>query len=478
LDKVNPMEKKLTLNQAIQIVLADLNKPFTEDELAKRVFEIYPTTAKTAKSSLKNVIHYELDGKTLIRLNKDRLIPMQTFMPGIRFRIPVSGQEVKEGCLPTEAFEPFLFRHSEKGELQLLDEDGTALPVRIKSVKVAQPKGLALLIGATTGEVFALQDWFKKWKIRSGDSILVTIQDWERHVFTLEHEPAGKRQPAPIQAANREFADVLFSILEESYDDKPVAFQIIPKVYAMLSNPYGYPGDAWTQVIEQDGRMNYNDWMITYAEEISLWDRFVVDDDEHLPYIRDTYTPAQSKQVIRLKAEAGFDKKIWRTIEIKSSQTLTDLDHILRAAFQHDTGDHLGGFWKLIPRGSTKRTREVEIGDINPFEGGSAADIHVGGLALKPGDRMKYVFDFGDWLEHFLTVEQISSIETGVKYPRISAQNKPRYRDCQDCAAAGRKTAATILCLPCSGRQRKDVLLCKECFTKKHADHDGAEILY
>ena len=31
--------------------------------------------------------------------------------------------------------------------------------------------------------------------------------------------------------------------------------------------------------------------------------------------------------------------------------------------------DHMGGFWKLIPRGkSKKKFREVEIGDINPLE--------------------------------------------------------------------------------------------------------------
>src|SRR3712207_6997999 len=45
--------------------------------------------------------------------------------------------------------------------------------------------------------------------------------------------------------------------------------------------------------------------------------------------------------------------------------------------------------------------------DVNPFGGGSAADVHLAGLELKPGDQLKYVYDVGDWIEHRLTLEAI-----------------------------------------------------------------------
>jgi len=35
-----------------------------------------------------------------------------------------------------------------------------------------------------------------------------------------------------------------------------------------------------------------------------------------------------------------------------------------------------------------------------------------------PSDQLKYVFDFGDWIEHTLTLVAIHPAEQGVEYPR------------------------------------------------------------
>jgi hypothetical protein len=474
------MEKKMTLSQAVQMVVAQLDAPITEDELARRVFEIYPTTAKTARSSLRNTIRYEHDGHSLIRLDKDRIIPMRTFMPGIRFRIQIDARLAHACILTSELFEPF-YAHArgEKAPLTFVDEKGNTLPARMKTILVSAPKELALIFGEMKGEGYDLHKWAEARNIRKGDSLLVTIRDWERNVFTLEYEPAAKRRRVNVEAANRELADVLFGILETSFDGRPPAHQIIPKAYATLSDPYGYPGDHWTQVIEKDGRMKYNGWLITYAEDLTSIDRIAMrKTGGRLLHVTDTPTREQAGQVYRFKAEAGYSKKIWRDVEIKGGQTLAELDSILREAFQLDTWDHLGGFWRLIPRGNTKRIREVEIGDVNPMGEGSAADLHVGGLDLKPGDRLKYVYDFGDWIEHFLTLEEITAVEKDVKYPRIIAQNKPRYRYCQVCAEKGEKTVATIICIDCSNKRQKEILICEECCGKEHEEHYYEEIVY
>jgi hypothetical protein len=473
------MEKKMTMSQAVQMIIEQLDGPISEDDLAKRVFGIYSTTAKTARSSLKNTIRYDHDGKTLIWVSKDKIIPAQIFMPGIRFRIPVDARLAHACFLTLEMFEPF-YIHGRGGNtsLSFVDEKGTTLPARMKTVMSPAPKDLGRIFGNIRTAGYDLQKWAEVHQIRKGDSILVTIRDWERGTYALEHEPASKRRRTDVQSANRELADTLFAILEASYDDRPPAYQIIPKAYASLANPYGYPGDHWTQMIENDGRMIYNGWMITYPEETGFFDRVGMEPGKQLPYIKDNYTPEQAKQVFRFRAETGYNKKIWRDVEILGRQKMTDFDTILRGAFQLDTSDHLGGFWKLVPRGTTKRVRDVEIGDVDPLGEGSAADLHIGGLDLKLGDRLKYVYDFGDWIEHFLTLEEIIDSEKDVKYPRIVGQNKPRYRYCQVCAEKGKKTVATIVCFDCSDRQGKDVLVCEGCYAEKHQDHYYEEILY
>jgi hypothetical protein len=245
----------------------------------------------------------------------------------------------------------------------------------------------------------------------------------------------------------------------------------------LLSDPYGYPGDHWRQILEKDGRMLFTGFDITYADMYEF-DPFEPFSDEQLSRINKNYDENQAGIVYRFKAFPEYTKKIWREIEIRGNQTLSTLDSILRDAFQHDPDDHLGGFWKRVPRGNTKRFREVDLGTINPFEEGDGAEIRIGSLDLKVGDQLKYVYDFGDWLEHFLALEETSAVQKGIEYPRIVAQNKPRYRYCPSCKEKGKKTIATMLCIECSNRQEKDIEVCENCFDEKHEEHYGVEILY
>jgi hypothetical protein len=183
-------------------------------------------------------------------------------------------------------------------------------------------------------------------------------------------------------------------------------------------------------------------------------------------------------QVYRLKAALWYRPDLWRAIQIQGEQTLAEFDAILRHAFEHDTFDHLGGFWKLVRRGEGKRFREVDVGDVDPFGGGSGAEVSIAGLELKPGDELKYVYDFGDWIEHRISLEEIVEPEKRVKYPRVVAQNKPRYRDCQACQDQGRQSRATWICIECSNRQQRDVLICEDCLDREHEDHYADQILY
>jgi hypothetical protein len=187
---------------------------------------------------------------------------------------------------------------------------------------------------------------------------------------------------------------------------------------------------------------------------------------------------AAAQRVYRFKAALWHNKRLWRRIEIQGGQTLAELDAVLRTAFQHDHLDHLSGFWKLVRRGQTRRFREVDLGTINPFEGSAAANQPVASLALTPGEALKYVYDFGDWVKHRLTLETIADPEVQATYPRITGQNKPRYRDCQLCQATGQQRVATWICYPCSEAQQSDFLLCETCMAAHADDHYLEELLY
>jgi hypothetical protein len=321
-----------------------------------------------------------------------------------------------------------------------------------------------------------LSEWFRTARLHFGDSVLITVEDWEGGRFRLEHEPASQRRHQEIDLKNRELADLLFSRLEAAPNEFIDTDDAIAWAYAHMSDPRGYPGDHWTDVMSRDKRMNWNGFQIRYPEDRTPL-QVIMGGSEWKP-TEARITPGLGHQVYCFKASLAHQPKLWRRIEIQGSQTLAHFNSILRDAFNHDPGDHMGGFWKRVRRGMGRKSREIHLGDVDPFAGGEGAGLRVAGLGLSQGDELKYVYDFGDWIEHRIILEGINAPERDVKYPRVTAQNKPQYRYCEHCEAEGRQTVARWICLDCSNQEGRDVLVCKDCLYSRHADHYANEILY
>lgn len=440
------VDNKPTLKQVVEQVLSALNEPITVTDLADRVYAIYPTRSKTAMSSLRNCLHYDEQGVNLVYLDKFTILPTRITMQGVRFRVPIDHHAEKENEIPFLFFNYFIDRDGRPRDVRFVDNVGNPIAFRVKSVKNIWE--LTSLWRRDFIDTFDFTEWFNRIKPQRGDSLLITVQNWENREFLMEYEPKRKRRSEDIQRFNKEFSDTLFNMLEESRDGNIFLHQVIPDVFVRLSNPQGYPGDNWREIVENDKRLKNDGATLTYPEEVSPFERMMLTDAEQLPWVGDNYSKKQSNDVYRFKVSLGFNSPVWRVIEIKAGQTFADLDVAIRDAFGHDRFDHMGGFWKLIPRGkSQKKFREIEIGDINPFEEGTAADLHIGGMDLEPGDLMKYVYDFGDWIEHEVRLEDMPTIETGKSYPALVEKNKPKYQYCIVCKEKGKETIATLVCL-------------------------------
>jgi hypothetical protein len=149
----------------------------------------------------------------------------------------------------------------------------------------------------------------------------------------------------------------------------------------------------------------------------------------------------------------------------------------------------MGGFWKLIPRAAQAKTmskrsskrqvrhRQIDLGSVNPMGEGDGADIKISELGLAIGEQLKYVYDFGDWIEHQLILQAIEGPQSDVKYPREVARNQPEYAFCVECQKKGIQQVAKWICLECTTDPEQDILLCEKC-ADKHEDHYLEEILY
>jgi hypothetical protein len=313
------------------------------------------------------------------------------------------------------------------------------------------------------------------------DHLLITVEDWEGCVFRLEREPASHINQELLQERDRILVDIFYDMLERARYEELYQHIAVPKAYALMPEKDGYPAHHWMIALEADGRMTFDDWRIHYRDsgyspfELIMMEQFGPRPEPSLQ----KYTREQAEQVYSFKAQLKYNARIWRRIEIQGGQTLGDLDVSLRHAFDYDTFDHLSGFWKLVARHGGQRTRyrEVGLGNINPFEGGEASDIQIAALGLQVGDRLKYVYDFGDWVEHTLTLESIDAPQKTVKYPRQTGQNKPKYVYCVSCQRRGKQVVATWICLTCSNRKSEEIVLCEKCIDQ-HEDHYVEEILY
>jgi len=180
----------------------------------------------------------------------------------------------------------------------------------------------------------------------------------------------------------------------------------------------------------------------------------------------------KKEKIYVFKAALKYRGELWRRIEIKGNQTLGDFDHIMREAFNHDTWDHLSEFF------SGRVWQSEGFGEIGPGGGGGGATKQINHLGLSEGDKIEYVYDFGDNIQHVITLEKIIDFEKEEEYPRIVSKNKPRYRYCELCKEQGKKTIATWVCIECSEEKQREVLLCEDCLMKKHEDHYVDKILY
>jgi hypothetical protein len=471
-----PKSELPSIDTAIKSVLSELNAPIDIHDFYNKVLEIRPSSSKNPTANIRNNIRSSFVGESLAFLDKETIVPLRVAMPGVRFRIPLSELEAKRKILIIDpSFRGFIARRYDPKICEFFNEQGYPLPIKIVSIK----QRATGFMGNHDYNVdaFDLTNWGQMKLAKPDDSILVTIESWEPKRFRLDLESKNERRSHKDEIAdkNKELADILFGMLEASTNEQIYIREAVITAYLRLSDPKGYPGDHWIDVLDKDPRMKFDEFSISYPENRGFMESII---DRTPPVTKQKFTTQQADQVYCFKAMFKHKTSIWRLIEIQGKQTLTDFDDILRDAFNHDPSDHLGGFWKLIRRGQGNRFREMELGDVDPSGEGTGAKLKIAELGLSVGDRLKYVYDFGDWIEHEISLEAVEPSKAKTKYPHILEQNKPKYYYCEHCKTKGEKTIAVYVCITCSDEEQRGVFICEKCSDTEHEDHYIDEITY
>lgn len=448
----------------------------TVAELIQQVLDRKPTTSKNPRQTvIDNMRH--ISPRPFVFLDRQTLLPTRLAMQGVRFRIPLGRRTAESGQIEMGLFASYLASKSNLEKVQFVDAREQAIRVSFRSIKKKTNSLWGLF---DQDDLLAdLSAWLRPQKVSRHDDLLVTVLDWQNGRLQLEIEFHRKRNTALIEERDRLLADFIYDILESASREEIFVTDAIPTAYGRLPDKAGYPPHHWQIVLEKDGRFRFDDYEITYADaDLTPLESIILErSGQPPPRILQPVTREQKKLVYRFRAVLKHKPNIWREVEVLGGQTLNELNVILVEAFEHEFY-HLAGFWKLVPRkGSRKHFREVELGTVDPFGEGDGADVQIAAIGLKEGDKLMYVFDLNDWIEHTLTLTSIHAAEPQGVYPRQTAQNVPHYRYCLACKKKGKETIATWLCITCSNEPGEEVICCDDCLYD-HEEHYIVRLLY
>lgn len=119
------------------------------------------------------------------------------------------------------------------------------------------------------------------------------------------------------------------------------------------------------------------------------------------------------------------DKKISRDIEIKEDASLYKLAEAIVGAYDFDFDHAFGFFSKITESGYFRSERKYELfadmksKDIEPTGAKSVEKTKIGEVWKNIGDKMLFLFDYGDnWL-FVVELADLGAAEPKTKYPRV-----------------------------------------------------------
>ena len=138
-----------------------------------------------------------------------------------------------------------------------------------------------------------------------------------------------------------------------------------------------------------------------------------------------------ARGVVRIKASFIDDANCWREIEVSSNATLWKLAEAITDAFSFDF-DHAFGFYSdlgdFYQDSETRYEMFADMDDADdwPPEPGqsparSVKKTKVGQAFTKTGQRMQFIFDYGDEWRFLIEVTGMGATVAGQRYPAVIA---------------------------------------------------------
>ena len=312
-------QKPPTIADILQNLLRDIDEPIPVGTLIDGALQRFESKAKNPRAAVRTAITQE-SGQSLVFIDRERVLPTCIALRGARFRIPLSQLEIDEGGFAMDYLRYYVaLTHAPlESRVKFIDSHGQAMPTRkIVYVKTHDdPQGEHTQVE----ELLDVKDWLQEHRAKTGDSLIVIIEDRDAPTLRLEFERASETREDEIQERDKHLCDILFDMLEHAHDDRIYPHEAIATAVARLPDKEGYAGNHWRIALEADGRMHYDGFAtITYPDAgPSPFERLL----EGYAFEGKPFTREQGVLIYSFTARITAGKHKPVTIEIQGNQTL------------------------------------------------------------------------------------------------------------------------------------------------------------
>ncbi len=129
-----PQEKTLTYKMVITEIMNMAAGPMLAQELAAQMLSAGPSSARNPQQAMRQHIR-EANGRQLVFLDANTVLPLRLAFQGARFRIPLERESFDRSLLPMRnILSSYLPQGFTVDCLQFVDASGSAIPAQIKKI--------------------------------------------------------------------------------------------------------------------------------------------------------------------------------------------------------------------------------------------------------------------------------------------------------------------------------------------------------
>ncbi|MBI4499239.1 MAG: plasmid pRiA4b ORF-3 family protein [Chloroflexi bacterium] len=435
-----------SMQRRVEAILREAG-PLTVDELVARLAMRQPTPVK------KDTVRNAASASTVCEFARDgRYCYMPTFVSGATVPLAMDLVAPEKGLVAVGAevyalLWPMPRWQAPERTPRLALDGGPEVTLEVERGLV--PFGLRFPMTFPA----AFWQWWEVQQQAGADMVLLHCRDGEAGRYTATAAARGVQDPAAVAARNAQLRETAGDALKRTRGLRPddLARRLLARG-AYHGSPT--PGPLY-RALFQEGAFFLDRGLVTYRPDITpawrevfaprieaeLWlDEDILREVMELPELEEPEEePAAGPELpeppatlgYRLKVSLGWNKRVWRVLEILDNQTLEDLHDTILEAFGWDD-DHLYSFflsgrpWDPLP----EVTRPYD-----EAEPPTADEVTLADLELRPKQRFLYIFDFGDQLHHLVEVVGAFPVPAEGEFPRMvesQGEAPPQYSSWDD----------------------------------------------